>query len=153
MQVPVVLTAAEVETFFRHIGIPQYRAVLMLCYSPGLRISEPVSLTIGDINSQRMLIRIQHGKGGKDRCTVLSTPMLAVLRAYWKLHRSTWPPKAATFTGGLASSKRASASNRFTAELQRTPPARPFHPPFFRDPEMAHSHRIFHRRRHTKQTR
>jgi len=90
IKVPVILTAAEVETFFRHIGIPQYRAVLMLCYSSGLRISEAVSLTLGDIDSQRMLLRVQHGKGGKERYTILSTRMLAVLRAYWKIHRSTY---------------------------------------------------------------
>ena len=89
VKVPVVLTAREVETFFRHIGIPQYRAVLMLCYSSGLRISEAVSLTIGDIDSERMLIHVHHGKGGKERYTILSTRMLAVLRAYWKIHRST----------------------------------------------------------------
>jgi site-specific recombinase XerD len=89
VKIPVVLTAAEVETFFRHIGIPQYRAVLMVCYSSGLRISEAVSLTIGDIDSQRMLIHVHHGKGDKERYTILSTRMLAVLRAYWKIHRST----------------------------------------------------------------
>jgi site-specific recombinase XerD len=87
VKVPVVLAPLEIDIFFAHIPIPQYRAVLMLCYSSGLRISEAVSLTVADIDSQRMLIRV-HGKGGKERYTLLSTRMLAVLRAYWKTHRS-----------------------------------------------------------------
>ena len=88
-KIPIILSEAEIEEFFRHIGIPQYRAVLMVCYGSGLRISEAVSLKIGDIDSPRMLIRVEDGKGGKDRYTVLGDRLLGVLRAYWKTHRST----------------------------------------------------------------
>jgi integrase/recombinase XerD len=90
VQIPVVLSEAEIQAFFRHIGIPQYRAVLMVCYGSGLRISEAVSLKINDIDSERMLIRVEHGKGGKDRYTLLGVRLLAVLRAYWKTHRSSY---------------------------------------------------------------
>jgi len=58
--------------------------VLMLCYGSGLRISEAVSLKAGHIDSERMLIRVEKGKGAKDRYTVLSTNMLNLLRTYWK---------------------------------------------------------------------
>ena len=90
IKIPVVLSEAEIQTFFGHIGIPQYRAVLMLCYGSGLRISEAVSLKINDIDSERMLIRVEQGKGGKDRYTILGARLLAVLRAYWKTHRSSY---------------------------------------------------------------
>lgn len=84
---PVVLSAAEVEEFFRHIGILKHRAALMLCYGSGLRSSEAVTLRIGDIDSSRMLIQVQKGKGAKDRYTVLSARLLRLLREYVKLQR------------------------------------------------------------------
>jgi integrase/recombinase XerD len=62
----------------------------MVCYGSGLRISEAVSLRVSDIDSKRMPILVQDGKGGKDRYTVLGDRLLGVLRAYWKTHRSTY---------------------------------------------------------------
>ena len=61
----------------------------MLCYGSGLRISEAVSLKVGDIDSQRMLVAVRQGKGNKDRYTVLSGRLLRLLRAYWKIQRPT----------------------------------------------------------------
>jgi integrase/recombinase XerD len=88
---PVVLSAREVAQLFRAIGILRYRAVVMLCYGSGLRISEAVSLTAGDIDSGRMLVVIRRGKGAKDRYTVLSGRLLLLLREYWKIQRpTTW---------------------------------------------------------------
>lgn len=84
---PVVLSASEVEEFFRHIGILKHRAVLMLCYGSGLRSSEAVAVKIGDIDSKRMLIRVRQGKGAKDRYTVLSHRLLILLREYYKVQR------------------------------------------------------------------
>lgn len=84
---PVVLSPEEVTTFFRHIGILKHRAVLMLCYGSGLRISEAVSLKVRNIDSSRMLIQVEQGKGAKDRYTVLSGRMLLLLREYWKIQR------------------------------------------------------------------
>ena len=84
---PVVLSREEVERLFRHIGFLKHRAVLMLCYGAGLRIAEAVSLKAAHIDSARMLIRVEKGKGAKDRYTVLSAQMLNLLRRYWKAQR------------------------------------------------------------------
>jgi integrase/recombinase XerD len=84
---PVVLSAAEVEAFFRPIGILKHRAVLMLCYGSGLRSSEAVSVRITDIDSSRMTVRVQQGKGAKDRYRVLSQRLLTLLREYYKIQR------------------------------------------------------------------
>jgi len=83
-KLPVVLSAAEVAQFFAAIGILKHRAIFMVCYGAGLRISEAVRLQPSDIDSQRMLIRIQQGKGAKDRYAPLSPRLLAVLREYWR---------------------------------------------------------------------
>jgi|WetSurMetagenome_2_1015567.scaffolds.fasta_scaffold57410_2 integrase/recombinase XerD len=88
-KLPVVLSREEVGCLFRHIGFLKHRAVLMLCYGAGLRISEAVSLKAAHIDSARMLIRVEKGKGAKDRYTVLSAQMLHLLRHYWKAQRPT----------------------------------------------------------------
>lgn len=90
---PVVLSPLEVAQFFQAIGILKHRALLMTCYGAGLRISEAVSLQVGDIDSSRMVIRIQQGKGAKDRYVTLAPRLLTVLREYCrrqKPHRF-WP--------------------------------------------------------------
>ncbi len=97
-KLPVVLSREEVAEFFSHIGILKHRAVLMLCYGSGLRISEAVSLKIGDIDSKRMVIRVEQGKGGKDRYTILSGRLLLLLREYWKIQR----PREYLFPGTKA---------------------------------------------------
>src|SRR5438105_6077315 len=61
-KLPIVLSAAEIVEFFRHAGVLKHRAVLMLCYASGLRVSEAVSLKLSDIDSARMLIRVEQGK-------------------------------------------------------------------------------------------
>jgi len=86
-KLPVVLSREEVERLFHYVGFLAHRAVLMLCYGSGLRISEAVSLKPGHIDSARMLIRVEQGKGAKDRYTVLSAHMLNLLRRYWKARR------------------------------------------------------------------
>ena len=84
---PVVLSATEVTQFFEAIGILKHRAVLMTCYGGGLRISEAVSLKVRDIDSSRMVIRVQQGKGAKDRYVTLSARLLTVLREYCRRQR------------------------------------------------------------------
>jgi site-specific recombinase XerD len=86
-QLPVVLSPEEIEHFFRHVPSLKYRAVLMACYGAGLRISEAVALRVIDIDSKRNLIRVQQGKGAKDRYAMLSPRLLAVLRVYWRAAR------------------------------------------------------------------
>lgn len=82
-KLPVVLSQEEVLAFFDHVPSLKYRAALMACYGAGLRISEAVSLRVSDIDSQRGLIRIEQGKGAKDRYAMLSPRLLHVLRRYW----------------------------------------------------------------------
>ena len=86
---PPILSPNEVFEFFRHVPGPRYRTVLMLCYGAGLRISEAVSLQVGDIDSPRMVIRVRQGKGAKDRETVLSPVLLATLRHWWRIAKPT----------------------------------------------------------------
>lgn len=86
-KLPVVLSAAEVTEFFSHIAFIQHRVALMLCYGCGLRSSEVVALQVSDIDSARMLIRVQQGKGAKDRYTILGERVLMLLREYWKRRR------------------------------------------------------------------
>ena len=90
-KLPIALSQAEVVRFFQYAGVLKHRAVLMLCYGAGLRISEAVSLKPADIDSARMLIRIEDGKGAKDRYVPLSLRLLEVLRAYWRTQRPGGP--------------------------------------------------------------
>jgi integrase/recombinase XerD len=89
-RLPQVLSAEELHRLFTHSTNPKHRALLMTTYAAGLRVSEVVRLQVTDIESERMLIRVNQGKGNKDRYTLLSTRLLAELRAYWKLLR---PPR------------------------------------------------------------
>jgi site-specific recombinase XerD len=89
-KLPVVLSQEELMRFFDNIPSLKYRAALMTCYGAGLRVSEAVALKVSDIDSQRMLIRVEHGKGGKDRYAMLSPRLLDVLRRYWRAVR---PPE------------------------------------------------------------
>jgi integrase/recombinase XerD len=86
-KLPVVLAPEQIERFLAYVAGIKHRAVLCTCYGSGLRISESVSLQIPDIDSHRMLIRVQQGKGGKDRYTVLSPGLLELLRAYYRVVR------------------------------------------------------------------
>ena len=85
-KLPVVLNADQVVMRFLE-AVPglKTRAALTTAYAAGLRASETVSLKIADIDSGRMVIRIEQGKGGKDRTTMLSAQLLAILRTYWRL--------------------------------------------------------------------
>ncbi len=86
-KLPIVLSYEELLGFFDHIPTLKYRAALMTGYGAGLRISEVVRLKVSDIDSQRMLIRVDQGKGKKDRYTMLSPRLLEVLRRYWRTLR------------------------------------------------------------------
>jgi integrase/recombinase XerD len=90
-KLPVVLSPEEVLEFLRCIGNTKHRTILTTCYAAGLRISEAVRLRPTDIDSKRMVIRVEQGKGQKDRYTMLSPQLLQTLRAYWRAGRpKTW---------------------------------------------------------------
>ena len=90
-KLPVVLSGEEIMQFFDHVPSLKYRAALMTCYGAGLRVSEAVALRVADIDSDRKLIRIDQGKGKKDRYAMLSPRLLEVLRRYWRAARpATW---------------------------------------------------------------
>ena len=84
---PTVLSRPEVQTLLHLVRLPHYRICLTTIYACGLRISEGVRLQIAQIDSARMVLTIWGGKGRKDRCVPLPTPVLALLRTQWRTHR------------------------------------------------------------------
>jgi site-specific recombinase XerD len=88
-RIPELLTRTEVGQILNACNHPKHRMMLTLSYGCGLRLSELVSLRVGDIDSERQLLRIEQGKGAKDRLVPLSETLLAQLRAYWRLYRPT----------------------------------------------------------------
>ncbi len=82
-KLPVVLSQDEVARFLAAVDNLKHRMVLTVCYATGLRISEAVRLTPAAIDRKRMVIRVEQGKGGKDRYVMLSPKLLDMLRNYW----------------------------------------------------------------------
>ncbi|MEO5572261.1 MAG: site-specific tyrosine recombinase/integron integrase [Bacteroidia bacterium] len=93
---PVVLSENEVAAILKVTDNLKHRALLMVAYSGGLRVSEVVNLKIKDIDSKRMQIRVEQGKGKKDRYTLLADHTLLTLRSYIKKYR----PNIWLFEGG-----------------------------------------------------
>jgi integrase/recombinase XerD len=86
-RLPVVLSPQEVARLLDAAPGLKYKAALSVAYGAGLRASEVISLKIADIDSARMVIRVEQGKGGKDRYVMLSVHLLELLRAWWKAGR------------------------------------------------------------------
>ena len=97
-KLPVILSPEEVLQFLGSVGSTKHRAILTTCYAAGLRISEAVHLKPTDIDSQRMVIRVEQGKGQKDRYVMLSPKLLEILRSYW---RRVAKPKDWLFEGDV----------------------------------------------------
>jgi site-specific recombinase XerD len=83
-RLPIVLSPEEVARLLDAAPGLKYRAALSVAYGAGLRAAEVVSLKISDIDSTRMVIRVEQGKGRKDRYVMLSPPLLDLLRAWWR---------------------------------------------------------------------
>jgi len=83
-QLPEVLSAEEIERLFAATSNLKHRTLFMTAYAARLRVSELVRLKVTDIDSSRMMIRVDRGKGEKDRYTVLSQRLLGELRVCWK---------------------------------------------------------------------
>lgn len=86
-KLPVVLSKEEVKTIINVTPSIKHKCILSLMYSSGLRIGELLALKPNDIDSQRMLVRVNNGKGNRDRLTLLSESVLFDLREYYRKHR------------------------------------------------------------------
>ncbi len=86
-RLPVVLSREEVQRLFDALSNVKHRTILMTLYATGLRVSEALALQLQDIDRERMLLRVRHGKGGKDRYVPLSQTLLDQLRRYWRYYR------------------------------------------------------------------
>jgi len=90
-KLPALLSREEVQRLIAHAPTPKQRTMLLTTYAAGLRLNEVLHLRVGDVDSARMTIRVEQGKGGKDRYTILSAHLLEELRSYWRVaHPTTW---------------------------------------------------------------
>jgi integrase/recombinase XerD len=94
-KLPIVLSPEEVIHFLSCVQSLKHRTILTICYAAGLRISEAIRLKVADIDSERMVIRVEQGKGQKDRYVMLSPKLLQILRSWWPVNR----PKQWLFPG------------------------------------------------------
>lgn len=94
-RLPVVLSRDEVQRLFATVTNLKQKALFMVAYDAGLRLSEIINLRIEDLDSQRMAIRVRQGKGKKDRYARLTPGLLELLREYWKAYR----PESLLFPG------------------------------------------------------
>jgi site-specific recombinase XerD len=104
-KLPVVLSVMEVHRILECLYHPLYRVCLSTIYSCGLRLQEGINLRVKDIDSDRMMIHVRHGKGAKDRYVPLPEATLEMLRQYWSIHRHPallFPTSAGTATSALA---------------------------------------------------
>jgi integrase/recombinase XerD len=88
-KLPLVLSPEEVARFLEAAPGIKYKAALSVAYGAGLRISEVVALNVSDIDSKRMMLRVEQGKGRKDRYAMLSPVLLDLLRDWWRIARPT----------------------------------------------------------------
>lgn len=86
-RLPKVLTKEEIRCIMGNTNNLKHRCILQLGYSSGLRIGEVLNLRIIDIDSERMMIKVNQGKGRKDRYSILSNTLLKSLREYYKMYR------------------------------------------------------------------
>lgn len=94
-RLPVVLSRDEVQRLFATVTNLKQKALFMVAYDAGLRLSEIINLRIQDIDSERMVIRVRQGKGKKDRYARLTSGLLGLLREYWRAYR----PETLLFPG------------------------------------------------------
>jgi len=87
-KLPVVLSVEEVTRLLQAVTNRKHRAALSVAYGAGLRVSEVVHLKVSDIDSQRMVLRVEQGKGKKDRYAMLSPTLLEALRSWWRYAHS-----------------------------------------------------------------
>jgi len=86
-KLPIVLSPEEVIQFLNCVAGIKHRVILTTCYAAGLRISEAICLRPPAIDSKRMVLRVEQGKGQKDRYVMLSPKLLMTLRDWWRVER------------------------------------------------------------------
>jgi len=89
-KLPIVPSPEEVLQFLGCVWNIKHRTILTVCYAAGLRVSEAVCLKVTDIDSKRMVIRVEQGKGRIDRYVMLSPKLLQILRDWWQVDRPKW---------------------------------------------------------------
>jgi integrase/recombinase XerD len=87
-KLPIILSRDEVSRLIAAAGNLKHQTALALAYGTGLRVNEVVTLKVGDIDSQRMTLRVEQGKGQKDRYAMLSPVLLERLRVWWRVARA-----------------------------------------------------------------
>ena len=96
-KLPVIVSPEEVMHFLDSVASLKHRTILTTAYAAGLRVSEAAHLRVTDIDSKRMVLRVDQGKGRRDRDVMLSPRLLEELRSYWKVAR----PKTWLFPGDI----------------------------------------------------
>lgn len=90
-KVPDLLSREEVFAIINACSNPKYRTMMLVAYGTGIRLSEITHLRVSDIHSDRQVLRIEQGKGNKDRYVLLSVSLLRTLRDYWRVYRPDGP--------------------------------------------------------------
>jgi site-specific recombinase XerD len=86
-RLPEILTEQDVNKLIASVSNKKHRAILTTLYAAGLRVSEACGLRVSDVDSQRMMLRVEQGKGAKDRYVPLARTLLNELRDYWRQYR------------------------------------------------------------------
>ena len=90
-RLPVVLSHRELGVFFAAVCNHRHRVIIQTLYCTGLRLSEALGLKVSDVDSDRMVVRVEQGKGRRDRYVPLSATLLGTLREYWEAYRPKRP--------------------------------------------------------------
>lgn len=114
---PVVLSPGEIEQLFAALHSPATRAVLMLAYGAGLRVSEACRLRVEDVDSRAGVIHVRNAKRNRDRDVMLSAKLLAELRAYWRQRRPSGPELFPGQAGAGTTLTRAAVNNALKKAL------------------------------------
>jgi len=122
-RLPAVLSVAEITLLLQAAPGPKYKAAFATAYGAGLRVSEVVALKVGDVDSDRMLLRVERGKGRKDRHAMLSPQLLELLRAWWR--EAGGSACCCRAAGCFQGATRSSRSRRASSTVPSMPPPRP----------------------------
>ena len=121
-RIPELLTASEVRRILNACPNAKHRMMFALGYGCGLRVSELVSLSLSDIDSERGLLRIEQGKGAKDRLVPLSNTLLHQLRDYWRSYRPfdcLFPSRTLTQRLSITSTQKAFSAAKVRAGVDK----------------------------------